>query len=314
MCCLYSSSPLKPNGNKLLNPFFTFCTMKRLLFFFTLVFVSMNIHATGQEGDMIYIDGVKWELLGKPVYADSVLSRELREALPKGRGMVSSNWAGYTAYWSIQQEHLCLDSIQYEIYDADPKKSRTECLPSDTLLRVFRKYVDGKRIVATWLNGNIRLAKGNMIYYVHSGFERNYEKERLVSIVQGKVGEMKDYQNYIVEGFSFDRSSSVRRPGKDSRPMNNAELRKKFPLHIENYPELAGVKRILFYVKRAQIDAQGHMVDCEIKVFKPNDNPRLAAEMAEAMKAYYPWQVSYINGEFRSYGIQGYSFPYILEE
>ena len=92
--------------------------MKRLVFFFILTLVSLNMHATGQEGDIIYIDGEQWELLGKPVYADSVLSRELKEALPKGRGYTTSNWAGYTAYWSIQQEQLCLDSIQYEIMSA----------------------------------------------------------------------------------------------------------------------------------------------------------------------------------------------------
>lgn len=291
--------------------------MKRLVFFLMLTLVSLNIHATGQEGDIIYIDGEQWELLGKPVQADSVLSRELKEALPKGRGFTTSNWAGYTAYWSIQQEQLCLDSILYEIYDTNPQKNRTVCLPSDTLLRVFSKYVDGKRIIATWFNGDIRLAKGDMIYYVHSGFERNYENERFVTLDHGKVCGMKDFQNYIVEGFSFDRSSTGRWPGKNMQPMTNAEIRENFPLHIENYPELADVKRILFNVKRAHVDAQGILVECEVRVLQPKDaecNPRLAAEMAEAMKAYSPWRVSYINGEFRSYGIQGFSFPYVLDK
>ena len=288
---------------------------KKTVISIILLFATLSSYATGQEGDIVYIDGEQWELLGKPVYADSVLSRELKEALPKGRGIVTSNWAGYTAYWSIRQEQLCLDSILYEIFDA--KKSKTKCLPSDTLLRVFSKYVEGKRIVATWFDGDIRLAKGKMIYYVHSGFERNYENEKLVTLDHGKVCGMKDFQNYIVEGFSFDRSSLNRWPGKNMQPMTNAELREMFPLHIENYPELADVKRIVFSVKRARVDAQGHLVECEVGVVRPKDaecSPRLAAEMAEAMKAYHPWRVSYINGEFRGYGIQGYSFPYILNE
>ena len=288
---------------------------KKTVISIILLFATLSSYATGQEGDIVYIDGEQWELLGKPVYADSVLSRELKEALPKGRGIVTSNWAGYTAYWSIRQEQLCLDSILYEIFDA--KKSKTKCLPSDTLLRVFSKYVEGKRIVATWFDGDIRLAKGKMIYYVHSGFERNYENEKLVTLDHGKVCGMKDFQNYIVEGFSFDRSSLNRWPGKNMQPMTNAELREIFPLHIENYPELADVKRIVFSVKRARVDAQGHLVECEVGVVRPKDaecSPRLAAEMAEAMKAYHPWRVSYINGEFRGYGIQGYSFPYILNE
>lgn len=277
--------------------------MKRLLYFLTLTLVPLTMYATGQEGDIIYIDGVQWELLGKPVYADSVLSSELKNALPKERGIISSNWAGYTAYWSIRQEKLYLDSIRYEVYES-ANKSKTECLSSKVLRRIFKKHVNRKRIVATWFNNEIRVAKGKQLYYEHDGYMRNYEHERIISIEQGKVCGTKDYQNYVVEGFSFDKY----------RPKSNAELREKFPLHIEQYPELADVKRIVFNVKRARVDAQGNLVECEVKVFRPNDNPRLAAEMAEAMKAYRPWRVMFINGEYRAYGIEGYTIPYNLEE
>ena len=277
--------------------------MKRLFIFITLTLMSLTMYATGQEGDIIYIDGEQWELLGKPIYADSVLSRELKNALPKERGINTANWAGYTAYWSIQQEKLYLDSIRYVIYDS-AQKSRTECLPSKAMRRIFKKYASRKRIVATWFNNEIRVAKGKQLYYVHEGYTRNYEHERVISIEQGKVCGTKDYQNYVVDGFSFDKY----------RPNNKAELREKFPLHIEQYPELADVKRILFNIKRARVDAQGNLVECEVKVLRPNDNPRLAAEMAEAMKAYRPWRVMFINGEYRAYGIEGYTIPYNLEK
>ena len=277
--------------------------MKRLFIFITLTLMSLTMYATGQEGDIIYIDGEQWELLGKPIYADSVLSRELKNALPKERGINTANWAGYTAYWSIQQEKLYLDSIRYVIYDS-AQKSRTECLPSKAMRRIFKKYASRKRIVATWFNNEIRVAKGKQLYYVHEGYTRNYEHERVISIEQGKVCGTKDYQNYVVDGFSFDKY----------RPKNNAELREKFPLHIEQYPELADVKRILFNIKRARVDGQGNLVECEVKVLRPNDNPRLAAEMAEVMKAYRPWRVMFINGEYRAYGIEGYTIPYNLEK
>ena len=275
--------------------------MKRLFIFITLTLMSLTMYATGQEGDIIYIDGEQWELLGKPVYADSVLSSELENALPKDRGINTANWAGYTAYWSIQQERLCLDSIRYVIYES-AQKSRTECLPSKAMRRIFKKYASRKRIVATWFNNEIRVAKGKQLYYVHEGYTRNYEHERVISIEQGKVCGTKDYQNYVVDGFSFDKY----------RPNNKAELREKFPLHIEQYPELADAKRIVFNIKRARVDAQGNLVECEVKVIRPNDNPRLAAEMAEAMKAYRPWRVMFINGEYRAYGIEGYMIPYNL--
>ncbi len=277
--------------------------MKRLFIFITLTLMSLTMYATGQEGDIIYIDGEQWELLGKPIYADSILSSELENALPKDRGINTANWAGYTAYWSIQQEKLYLDSIRYVVYES-AQKSRTECLPSKAMRRIFKKYASRKRIVATWFNNELRVAKGKQLYYVHEGYTRNYEHERVISIEQGKVCGTKDYQNYVVDGFSFDKY----------RPNNKAELREKFPLHIEQYPELADVKRILFNIKRARVDAQGNLVECEVKVLRPKDNPRLAAEMAEAMKAYRPWRVMFINGEYRAYGIEGYTIPYNLNE
>lgn len=279
--------------------------MKRSLFFIALTLMSLGAYATAQSGDVIYIEGEAWELLAKPVYADSVARRELREALPKERGWSTANWEGYTAYWSIQQETLCLDSVLYDVYDHH--KSTTERLPMETLLRVFRKYVDGERIVFTCVNGDLRAAKGKQIYYEHSGFSRHYEQERFISIEQGKVCGIQDYQNYVVEGLSFDSLAP-------RAPKYNAEMRAMFPLRLEKYPELAGEKRIVFNIKRARVDAQGRLVECEVKVYRPDDNPRLAAEIAELLKAYHPWRVLYINGEFRAYGIEGYTLPYVFEE
>lgn len=271
---------------------------------FLLSLISLVTYATGQEGDIIYIDGEKWELLGKPIYADSLLSRKLRAALPEGRGWTTANWAGYTAYWSIQQEELCLDSILYEVFEANPKKIRTERLAADAMLRVFQKYVNGDdHIIASWLNGDIRAARGKVIYYQHIGYERNYENEQFKSIEQGKVCGTKNYQNYVVEGFSFDKY----------RPQNHS-LREMFPLHIENYPELADAGRILFSIKQARVAADGRLIGCEVEVLKPADNPCLAAEISEVMKAYHPWRVLFINGELRSHGIEGYTIPYLLNE
>lgn len=278
--------------------------INRLLYLlYFLYLLPFAIYATGQDGDIIYIDGKQWILLGKPVYADSVLRNDLMTALPEGRSVTTANWDGYTAYWSISQGELCLDSIKYDLYDKATKLSHTERMPSDIMLRMFKKYVDGNRIVASWFDNDIRVASGEVIYYVHGGYERNYEYEQIISIDHGKLKGKQAYHNYVVDGFSLDYSS----------PDFQAQLREKFPLHIENYPELANVKRIVFSIKRARVNAEGHLVECEVKVLKPADNQRLAAEMAALLKAYHPWRVSYINGEYRANGIEGYTFPYIID-
>ena len=273
-----------------------------------LMLMSLGTYATGQDGDVIYIDGTRWTLLGQPISRDTVLWRQVRAAIPQQHVVISSNWSGFTAFWSIKQDVLYLDSIQY-LRPASDKKTLPEGIPAETLQQVFKNYFDGKRIVAGWLKGDIRVAKGKMLYYEHMGYERNYEEEQLISIDSGKVTGVKAFHNYNKEGFSFDQIGTTQ---VESMHVTPAQLREMFPLHLERYPELANEKRILFSVRRAKVDETGHLVDCEVKVVKPGDNPQLAAEMAELLKAYHPWRVSFINGEYRVYGIERYSFTYPL--
>ena len=58
----------------------------------------------------------------------------------------------------------------------------------------------------------------------------------------------------------------------------------------------------------------GHL-QCDLVAGKNTDKvlAKLAAEMAEAMKAYYPWRVMFINGEYKANGIEGDTFPYPLD-
>ena len=276
--------------------------MKRIFLCISFLFLALFAHATGQTGDVIFIDGVRWELLGKPIDLDDTLYRDLKAVLPENRPIVTSNWDGYTAYWSIHQDMLCLDSIRCEYYDAKIRGMKGTSIPSNTLLRVFKNYVDGDCIVACWLTREIRVASGKMIYYQHTYFERNYEEEMMLSIVKGKVTGRKVYHNFIAEGFSFDKFN----------PYNNEELREMFPLHIERYPELDNEERIVFRVKQARVDANGNLVACEVKLLKPDDNPLLAAEIAESLKAYHPWRVLFINGDYSVKGIEGWIISYPL--
>lgn len=274
--------------------------MKRVLLFIQYLILAIAANATGQLGDIIYIDGICWELLAKPICIDSVLFHDLIAVLPPERSISTANWDGFTAYWSIKQNVLYLDSIRYEQYDSDTKVANR--MPSATLFRVFKKYVTEDHIVGSWLTGDIRVAKGKVIYYQHMAFERNYEEEQIISIDKGIVVGKKVYHNYVIDGFSFDKVK------------NNTELRRLFPIHIELYPELANAERIVFRIEKARVNDQGILEECEVKVLKPSDNQRLATEMEGLLKAYHPWKVSFIHGEFRAADIAGWFLIYSIEE
>ena len=274
--------------------------MKRIFLFVSFLFLALVAHATGQTGDVIFIDGARWVLLGKPIDLDATIYRDLKAVLPENRPIVTSNWDGYTAYWSIQQDQLCLDSVKCDNYDSETQKLRGVSIPSDTLLRVFKNYVAGDRIIASWLTREIRVATGKVIYYLHDAFERNYEEEMMLNIDKGEVTGRKEHHNHVVDGFSFDKFNLA----------NNEELREMFPLHIERYPELDNEERIVFGIQRARVDAQGNLVECEVRVIRPKDNPLLAAEIVESLKTYHPWRVFFINGKCIAKGIEGWTISY----
>lgn len=91
--------------------------MKRFFLFVQFLFLAIAANATAQTPDIIYIDGIRWELLGRPVCANSKLYRHLKAVLPTKRSTSTANWDGFTAYWSIKQDVLYLDNILCEYYD-----------------------------------------------------------------------------------------------------------------------------------------------------------------------------------------------------
>jgi hypothetical protein len=254
--------------------------------------LAMNALATGQSGDVITIDGEQWSLLGKPIDRDSVLYHHLKDVLPKDRLINTANWDGYTAYWSIRNDRLYLDRIEVEMYNKETKQSHVENLPEADMRKVFGKYYQQQEIVASWVNHDVRVAKGKTLYYVHADYERNLEYEQILTIKQGKVTKRKEYHNRVVvkDGFSFDN-------------MKNDNFRRRFPLHTQKYPELADVKYLIISVSKIQLDEKGNLLDCNVKVRHRDMKGSiegLAQEMKTLLKQVRPWKTLYINGEYVS--------------
>ena len=254
--------------------------------------LAISALATGQSGDVITIDGEQWSLLGKPIDWDSLLYHHLKDVLPKDRSINTANWDGYTAYWSIRNDRLYLDRVEVEMYNKETKQSYAENLSEADMRKVFGKYYQQQEIVASWVNHDIRVAKGKTLYYVHSDYFRNLEHEQILTIKQGKVTQRKEYHNRVVvkDGFSFNN-------------MKNGDFRRRFPLHTQNYPELAGVGRLIISVSKIQLDEKGNLVDCNVKVRHRDMKGSiegLAQEMKTLLKQVRPWKTLYINGEYVS--------------
>ena len=283
--------------------------MKKLLLFFYVFILAASSFATGQDGDVIYINGEQWSLLIKPVDWDSTLYFTLKDALPKERSYSTANWDGYTGHWSVKSKRLVLDSITVRFYDKSTRKEWQESLPEAQMRRIFKDYYVKNDIVATWLTKNIRMAQGKTVYYEHMGYERNHELEQIFTIKQGKVKGRKSFQNrLVVDGYTF--TNLLRSP---------TVLKARFPLQIENYPELEGEGSISFSVKDIQVDASGNLLDCDVRARigrYPNltEVKELAQEMKEKLMVIRPWKTVLINGDYYLFNTKhGFSFIYRLD-
>ena len=276
--------------------------MKKILLFLMAFITSTSAHATWQEGDILYVNGERWELLCKPIGWDSVFYHKLKDALPKDRVKTTANWSGYTAAWSVKNNKLVLDSILVEIYDKkSPLKTNFRKLTPDELAKVF-----GNRklpIAATWFNQSVVAGKGKVIWYLHSGYHRHYAQELHLTFKRGKVAKRKLYNNgVIVDGFSIAEIKSAE------------ELRQKVMLPSEKYPLLKG-KRVIFSIKQARADQFGNLLDCEIKAHSrdiPDNSPELrqaAIDFKAALKAVKPWKTWRVNGKLVCL-FQDWNVPY----
>lgn len=134
---------------------------------------------TAQFGDRIKIDGewhTLWELpLGK-----------LFKTVPNPPKFVSTNtanWRGYIAAWEILDSELYLVGFQ-----GTPDTTRAPGIHSALPFTLEDLLTSEQRpLFADWYTGTLRIPKGDMLEYVHMGFQSTTEFEHFIEIQCGRV-------------------------------------------------------------------------------------------------------------------------------
>ena len=152
----------------------------------------------------------------------------------------------------------------------------------------------------------LRAAHGHMVYYEHSGFRRYHETEQVLIVNRGVVTDRNTYHNHATDGMSFEELC------------HSQIVKTLLPVHVENYPELVGEKRVVFWLSHIRVDSSGKIADCEVKVNIKKDGknvelPALAAEMKAALLSHYPLKLYFINGEYKALP-SSFGIAYPLDE
>lgn len=245
--------------------------------------------ATGQSGDVILLEGEKWVLMAKPIGYDSLLCRRMDDFLPENVSRSTGNYSGYIAFWEIRDGYLCLQRVEADVYDEVSKKEYRLVYEVKELQPLFVAYCQAGEIQARWFSGELRAGKGNVVRYVHDGFDRNMETEQVLTVRNGKVLETQTYHNYRRAGLNLMKAQE--------------EIMCRFPW--EQFPEYRG-ERIIISISDFQMTEDGRFVDCNVRfIFLRSSrekidgrNHPLALALKETLKSIYPWEVLFINGKY----------------
>ena len=141
---------------------------------------------------------------------------------------------------------------------------------------------------------------------------RSLEYEQHFTVDQGRITDCIAYHNRIVVGDSWMNDL-----GNRNNPKFREKIQQMIPVPVENYPELAGIKKIGVDVSDIQVDSLGNLLDCRVKIDLKGDydelKDRLSQEVKAALMNLRPWKVLYINNEYVT-DIENFWFRYDLEQ
>ena len=307
-------------------------------------------YATGQEGDVMHVDGQTWSLLGRPVHQDSALYVALRDHLPDNKVVSTANYDGFVCYWSLDGDWLVLDSVTYEIVNEESDMFEEDyflerSLPQEVMREVFKDYYIGNRIVATWVTDTLRVVQGEMLFYVHRGWNRHCEREMFIEVEKGHVANRELYNNrVVVDGFDIERCT----------PEQWSAFKNGFLPVLRKHFESDSTEKVYFEVGRCMVDSLGNLLDAELitqykgkweefsnlfyelrwhkedytelelgrmqdsldllrREMRMDEFPELTQEFKRYLMSIKPWKVLYINGKYFT-TLQHYGIPFSLKK
>ena len=126
---------------------------------------------TAQVPELLLVEGVQHALCDTPL--ESLFAAQ--GTRPSLQVQCSACWRGYQGQWEIRNGRLFLLGISGDFSDGRE-------LTIDALL----PGSEGP-IFAGWYSGRLRCPQGQLLDYVHQGFESTYEHDLLIQICDGFV-------------------------------------------------------------------------------------------------------------------------------
>jgi len=150
-----------------------------ILFF---IFSTFEVLATSQAPDKIIFNNKEYSLLTNPLEAYFKINPEKR---PESTFSISSLWRGYVATFEIKNNRLYVSKIEIVNFDKENDAIINSNIINDLFPNEADRYLD-------WYNGILTVCYGEIIDYVHMGYESTYENYILIEITAGNYVKSKE--------------------------------------------------------------------------------------------------------------------------
>jgi hypothetical protein len=165
--------------------------MKTLTLAILIFVVSLShIFATAQAPDRIFYDGKEYSLHTNPM--ESYFAR-YPEKRPVTLAKSSGLWRGYVATFVFEMNVLFLEDIEIETmggkYDDSWKSVRGQIIPKD------------EELMIDWFTGILILPYGELVKYVHGGYESTYSNYILLEINRGILTDKRTFDHKQYDEF-----------------------------------------------------------------------------------------------------------------
>ena len=154
-----------------------------------------SLIATAQIPDVIIYDGKGYNLHNNPM---ELYFKEFPGKRPKCDVVSTALWRGYVATFEFEQDCLFLKDIKVEVILNEEGK--------EDHFYEFKSVIDqiipnGEKLKIKWFSGILVLPHGELVNYVHMGYESSYSNYTLLEVSSGKLTGKREYKIQEYEAF-----------------------------------------------------------------------------------------------------------------
>lgn len=140
---------------------------------------------TAQEMERLIYNGREVSMASEPL-ATYLSNLKVK---PRFSPRSSGCWRGYVGTWEIKDDKLYLIDLECGIVNIAENKYLKAGLD------FF--FPDKKEVLAEWYSGEIRIPLGDMLEYVHGGYESSFEKDIFLEFKNGLLIRKRTVDNIL---------------------------------------------------------------------------------------------------------------------